>query len=132
MNREIKFRAWDKNRKIMFDEYTEGMTIEFLNLGGFIVRAGENAENVGDESQFELMQFTNLKDKNGKEIYEGDIVKTFCGQEGGSGKYQFDVVEFECGSFELKPSYENFGMASINNYFEIIGNIYENKDLLNN
>jgi len=56
MTREIKFRAWDKRKKEMFD----------LELGMVLP--------VDFKKDFKILQFTGLKDKNGKEIYEGDII----------------------------------------------------------
>ncbi len=65
-----------------------------------------------------LMQFTGLKDKNGKEIYEGDIVKD---QDG-----IIDSVEFSDAMF----SYNIFALVAKSYLPEVIGNIYENPDLL--
>ena len=61
--REIKFRAWDKDNKVMIESAGVGTIGEVLN------GRNEMMDNC------ELMQFTGLKDKNGKEIYEGDIVE---------------------------------------------------------
>lgn len=103
--REIKFRAWDK--KWLFMTYP--CTLEDIK-NGFEGIFGKNKD---------LMQYTGLKDKNGKEIYEGDIV---------NHKYYSTpiVITFKNGCFES-------GDVNITDKsLEIIGNIYENPELLNN
>lgn len=76
-------------------------------------------------SEVELMQFTGLLDKNGKEIYEGDVVKSCDNQyDGSTFKDLLQVVEFTEGSFV--PVSERHSSC-----FEVIGNIYENPELLN-
>jgi hypothetical protein len=112
MNREIKFRGWDKALKEM--SYTPLHSISFngtLNYG--------NADFT--DYPIEIMQFTGLHDKNGKEIYEGDIVEyefAPCGLQ--RGEFIFNE-----GTFYLK------GTGKFRPYdCEIIGNIYENTELL--
>jgi uncharacterized phage protein (TIGR01671 family) len=117
--RPIKFRAWDKRRKLMMYD-VQAFYGSFWDL-------------LKDENCF-VMQYTGLKDKNGKEIYEGDIVD-YKGHQ---------VVEYHLGSFVcyekklLGNSYRIDYMRNLSDIceagdmrkFEVIGNIYENKDLL--
>ncbi len=122
MNREIKFRAWDKKENKMFEvseiifHGVKGMDINEKNtLGMDLWHISENTE---------LMQFTGLKDKNGKEIYEGDINKN-------DDERKSEVV-FYAGGFYLKFSeteYKAIGSFAPFNWL-VIGNIYENPNLL--
>ena len=109
--RELKFRCWFPK--------TERMTKPFI-LGQLI----EQIENTREEENGVYLQFTGLTDKNGIEIYEGDIVAYL-----GKGE---EVVEFDNGSFMVGLDGELPALLSsqIKCGCEIIGNIYENKDLL--
>lgn len=149
--RELKFRAWDKAQKVMvYDndrwtppENTPYYPVSVSNKGIIFCKRGQwGDENiVRDENgrvgyqdweydQFyqdiELMQFTGLKDKDGKDIYEGDIVQ--C---------KFDVAI----PVNMEVKWENVGWEPFNSYSDIflkgyrpqdhtvIGNIYENQEL---
>lgn len=105
--REIKFRTWDIDNKIM--EYIDNKCYWMLHDTYYDV----------------LMQYTGLKDKNKKEIYEGDIL-----EYDGKG---CDVVSFEDGSFIVK-SKGKYNVAHLNlqqgSVSEVVGNIYENPELL--
>lgn len=117
MNREIKFRAWQKWHEYMFTpDY-----IDFIN-GNVII-----GEHDGD-SRYEdipLMQYTGLKDKNGKEIYEGDIIEKHF------EKYEVLFHNCEWVFTKLKDYYkEQFYKLNFfdDENFEIVGNIYENPE----
>ena len=133
MSREIKFRAWLKEEKKMVNveiiDFSE-KSIQYLEkneiIDAYLLRT-KFLEDV------ELIQYTGLDDKNGIEIYEGDILKY---------KFPYDrrlkhvslvkFIETEA-SFGLKDIYGNeipLYRITANNYFEVIGNIYENKNLL--
>lgn len=123
--REIKFRSWDKLDKKLY--YNVGLT-----LIGVIVY--ENPDNQPPEIEiinrgrgcFELMQYTGLKDKNGKEIYEGDIAV----KDGYKLKIIWKHSGFWC-EFDPKAGYsESTALFQFNDEIEVIGNIYENGDLL--
>lgn len=125
MNREIKFRAWDKKNKIMYQVVTINFRTEPVTFGlGF----RENPYlGVKYPSDIEVMQYTGLFDKNGKQIYEGDIMLT---DEAG----WIAPVVFKGGEFLLWRTKEQGspGFSSECNWksFEVIGNIYENPELI--
>ena len=124
--REIKFRAWNKQKKEM-------MKVSSISL--------ENKEiSVKDFGTYhffrikdtELMQYIGLKDKNNKEIYEGDIVLV---KPGGTSTWYKTVVKFKEGAFiasliDGEDYIYIFNRGFDSNDFEIIGNIYKNKKLL--
>jgi len=124
MNREIKFRAWDEDKKKMLDV----QAITYWNQNPEIDEPCECEQAVQDHTgqwyrMFVLMQYTGLKDKNGKEIYEGDIVK-HC-------DYNPTTVEFLDGRFfPLVMCKGNFIQEHKPESFEVIGNIYESPNLL--
>lgn len=120
MNRPIKFRVWDKNREKFHYDISEVIRNNTY--------ANPKMDNVfNDYSSFIIEQFTGLLDKNGKEIYEGDIL-----QKNGEDKYLCKFVIQPYGSafrFENIVKKWDFG-GYINEHLMIIGNIHENPELL--
>jgi uncharacterized phage protein (TIGR01671 family) len=136
--REIKFRAWDLYREEMFYEVGVHPHIsEAHHLdpdAGY--KDGEESWTLNPSSTpFPIMQFTGLHDKNGRAIYEGDIYKT----ESRNGPY---VVTFLSGAFcggerisnssPLGWDDEGDDEAWVASDVEIVGNIYQNPELLTN
>jgi len=121
--REIKFRAWDKRMKEMFNNvFLAGCRI-YKNKPLMWI---EHDNGFNKLFQGELMQFTGLKDKNGKEIYEGDIVKYMVGPW-----EQICEVYFSDGMFKVKTDTLAWECGNDPVTIEVIGNIYENPELLN-
>lgn len=122
MKREIKFRAWDSKKERMFPVY--GLGNDFVTedtIDG--VDPGHNAFT-GEElkERIILMQYTGLKDKNGKEIYEGDIVENEFGKK---------LVEWRDGGFVYLERFMTIFLQHEEvSKLEVIGNIYENKELI--
>lgn len=118
---EIKFRMWYKSKNEMLDVEM----IDFKNKHYYMENYDKWLRSYLYEDEIELMQYTCLKDKNGKEIYEGDIVRTFKGD--------MCIVEYNYNGFGLKVIDKSkcYGWVDFIGYkIEVIGNIYENTDLL--
>lgn len=132
--REVKFRVWDKINKSMHPKYGVLAEIKWDQQSepcfiGVYEYVQIDEEGNGDwdgfsrdkKENFELMQFTGLKDINGKEIYEGDIV--------GEGGLILKIVwDKEHARFQGEDKTKQVGFYL--QRFRIIGNIYENPELL--
>ena len=139
MKREIKFRLWDHNTNIMMipDNF------EFLDgeIGWIeaVREAGPQSGIDGYPGQFDVMQYTGLHDKNGREIYESDVLKV-TGEDGES--YIATVKWFgdeDYPAFDLEgiPASWNYDANALATIFqsgvekcEVIGNIYDTPDPL--
>ena len=123
--REIKFRAWVKKEK----EMTKVLALETRDYATLNVLYNDNSKCTLGMFAVETMQYTGLKDKNGKEIYENDLIS--C------NKYKNIVVFFENGCFKVKYSKNDTTnvTCTLDTFLEkykckISGNIYENKNSL--
>ena len=117
--REIKFRAWDKERKEMSEPF------EVLSLG-IPFRDGNTRYLYFDENP--LMQFTGLGDAKGIEIYEGDILRQFPGF-GCAWEERTGIVKYAGASFWFDMGTQAFILDDHDCRFEVIGNLYENPEL---
>ena len=135
MGREIKFRAWNKELKSMSKPFSFGQILNF------------NDKNIKSITHEIIMQLTDLKDKNGKQIYEGDILK---GTNNGYVNGYYTPVDFYKGSFNITIQYDmqflpigDFDSVWLKNEFkgdkdtslwinefEVVGNIHENPELI--
>jgi len=131
MNREIKFRAWLINEKRMVFVQTIMQMPDESFLRIWPIKETPN-KNYPTNKHAILMQFTGLHDRQGKEIYEGDIVQNDASKMVNS---VWSII-FKNGAFRGKPNDTLYGnefnfteLYSIKD-IEIIGNIYENLELL--
>ena len=142
--REIKFSAWAKHQNKMYgpeEMSSDGIAIDPNNRGIANIHGGNNSLNqYDDHNKFISEQFTGLHDKNGKEIYEGDIVKTHQFGFANGGEIERETI---CGvkyfedntAFGFHPigsddlGYIEPALCS-DEGIEIIGNIHENPELI--
>lgn len=122
-----KFRAWDKEKKIM--DIVDGITFD----GDEIWEISFPGDCWRNASNYELMQSTGLTDKNGKEIFEGDvisIVHPFRGRthigEVIKEAYTYNVKDFYFSHYDIPCDAFSEGTE----YMEVIGNIHEHPELL--
>lgn len=126
--REIKFRSWDTYNK----EMLEVQELDYADSynGQPMIRTTMYNDYFDTEDMI-LMQYTGLKDKNGVEIYEGDIVR-ILGGEYEQGFYEWEekvcIKDFIYDGFNLMMTVNQIG----NEALEVIGNIYDNPELIEN
>jgi uncharacterized phage protein (TIGR01671 family) len=133
--REIKFRGWHTVKKVMFsaeemaaDQLALLPTGEFINVHSLSTRLSE----IYPKDEFIPLQYTGLKDKNGIEIYEGDIVRLRQ-----HATYPNEVYFDERTSgfrmhFNGEMQFDKTTPLDFAKFGEVIGNIYENPELLEN
>ena len=132
--RDIKFRAWDKQTKRLY----QVQTLQFYGTNNTVDACWTNGVDFDGEStlgepelnnlhNLELMQYTGLKDINGVEIYEGDIL--FHPLQG-RRKVYYPYSE-RVASYGLRDIDNGFGSTLQDSHavWEVIGNVYENKEL---
>ena len=121
-----KYRAWMKSLKWLCDVTNISFDSKFVD----IYRQGDTeryTEMSVEFDEIELMQSTGFKDKNGREIFEGDVLGTKDGLLNGVVEYRSDLGMWTNSLIR----YNNFErLCNVANSREIIGNIYENQELL--
>lgn len=143
--REIKFRAWQITHKYMtFD-------ISMVQSNDGVVSCfyyGDAEDGISMREDWDVMQYTGLKDKNGKEIYEGDIIEilTDTGRKemftvkwgihrrSMASGYTVDIPSFSFVNTDGFPSFpivDNYAGKHDLEIIEVIGNIYQNPQLIN-
>lgn len=143
MNREIKFRVFikEQNRCVYVGDKTNDTYINFLEDTWWVYDTFDGKHNLIASSEHDdiLMQYTGLKDKNGKNIYEGDIVIwEACDCE---IRFGFHVVATDMDGIIIDKAYgfylwwidQEFSESiteNVEGHCEVIGNIYENPELL--
>jgi uncharacterized phage protein (TIGR01671 family) len=122
MNRSIKFRVWDKRE-------TKGMSTQNML---YDAQLHHFWQDFVDYPGYELMQYTGLTDKNGKEIFEGDIIID-------TQKQKYEIIFDEnharydlkvCGENKLRGQTSYFTQIYEKKHIEVIGNIFEHSELL--
>jgi uncharacterized phage protein (TIGR01671 family) len=119
--REIKFRAWSHKCQVLIPNVSTGTIYVF----------GDKGDSY-EAADCELMQFTGLHDRNGNEVYEGDIVAMFQGS-------QFSIVFWDEGFGAWSVTARLSGATKLADHLlgnmldtiEVVGNVYQNPELLN-
>ena len=121
-----KYRAWDSTKKEMFKD-----TFAITESGQVVVVEQEFVTSIPDYvfvDHLVIMQSTGLHDKNGKEVFEGDIVK--MAKDVYSDPTYYEVIRHRGGAYRLESNQHGCELWLRHTNCEVIGNIYENPELL--
>jgi len=135
MNRELKFRIWDKQNKIFIYERDASHKRLAISLVGLVYHGGY--DDVLSENDYVIQQYTGMKDRNGVEVYEGDIVAEKITEEmaANGDSAVVGVVYFAAGTFLIDgdgPLYDRTHSLTpdILEDFVVVGNKFTNPELL--
>jgi uncharacterized phage protein (TIGR01671 family) len=128
MNNRFKFRVWDKLAERMIYPHNDNQQHFIIDLNGRF----HNLQNGSGGDDYVIQQYTGLNDKNGKEIFEGDIIIDTQKQ-----KYEI-IFDENYARYDIKVCGENklsqisyFTQIYEKKHIEVIGNIFEHSELLN-
>lgn len=121
----LRFRAWDKENREMLEVH--GISFDVQGIWTNEMIDNESDGNFIFLSDIELLQSTGLKDRNGIEMFEGDVLKTKCGEHG----RHIGIVTFRSGKFLSigVKQYEGY-VEELDCAFEIVGNQFEHPHLI--
>lgn len=128
MNREIKFRAWNDHKKEWYAPELIKVSLDFSMIG--LCCGPDHGYIFEDTTSWKVIiqQYTGLKDKNGKEIYEGDILKL--------NELNFEVMYVDGQYIATCPYYNKYHWPKFEHFArearcsEVVGNVFENRELL--
>ena len=137
MNNRFKFRVWDKLAERMIYHHNDNQQHFIIDLNGQF----HNLQNGSGGDDYVIQQYTGLNDINGKEVYDGDLVELHTA----ANDHAIGVKGNHCGLYEMYwdryyklktikpnwffvPTFE--GPAADYNIMKVVGNIFENKELL--
>lgn len=134
--REIKFRIYNHKTKSWIHGPHEKSCLDGINLFGETILLGHLLDGVSieDLNEIEALQYTGLEDKNGKEIFEGDLLKISDADRPNYFKDYCHVWYSDSGCFNVSFNHmyseTSCELYMVHYTYEVIGNVYDNPDLL--